>query len=117
MSNEILEKLLNFSIAIALIFGMIIKGKIGVIGFTIFFIITSIVGWIYQKRTEPQRRVALIEKVFIIGLYVLLFPLVYLGEFKPSSKMVDIFMILFPIWTFGGLIILSIRARKKRKGY
>lgn len=117
MSNKILEKLITLNMSIALIFGMIIKGKIGVIGFTIFFIITSILLWINHKRTEVERKMALIEKIFIIGVLVITFPFGYLSAFKPSSKMIDIFMILFPIWTFGGLIILSIRARKKRKGY
>lgn len=115
MSSKTLEKLITLNMSIALIFGMIIKGKIGVIGFTIFFIITGIVALIYQKRTQPKIRTELIVKTYIIGLCVIVFPFLYFGEFKPSSKMVDICMIVFPIWTFGGLIILTIRSKKKRR--
>lgn len=117
MSNKKLERLVSLSFAITLIFSMIIKGKIGVIGFTVFFFITCILGWIYQKRTEPERRMDLIERIFVIGSIAPGLILFYLLEFKAMSNRIIIFMIIFGIWLFGGLIILAIRAKRKRRGY
>ena len=79
--------------------------------------------WIYDifyyynySRVIISKKMDLVEKVIVTGVFVITFPLCYLSVFKPNYKIVDILMILFLIWTFGGLIILSIRARRKRRG-
>ena len=117
MSNKMLEKLISISFSITLIFAMIVKGKIGVVGFTIFLFITCILAWRYQKRTEPEKRMALIERIFVIGSIGAGIVVSYLVEFKAMSNSTLIFIIIFGIWFFGGLILLSIRARRKGRGY
>jgi hypothetical protein len=115
MSNERLEKLMNFSLAIALISGMIIRGKIGFIGFVIFASITMIIGIVFIKR-GIDRKPDILEIIYVAGVLVLALIVGYLVEYKKSYDfgVVMLLLVVSAIWFLGGAIFLAIR--KERRG-